>query len=222
MSEHTQDFTARKRFSTDDFECPLPPNVREELEELTKPRRPKILTRPEAPPVYGWVVPFALMAALLAVIVIAASFQHPATSVRATPRTPVALPSATPAATPTVRAPVPDWESGGMSDEDDARPGRSGVIRRSAPAPRAALVKLPPTVIRAELIALPQWPIGKVIRVMMPYGLRVSATYRGRLPNESYLPVSGNELGDMFVIGDTTSWLWLTMPGSVAPTWVDP
>jgi hypothetical protein len=218
MSEHTQDFTARKRFSTDDFECPLPPNVREELEELTKPRRPKIFTRPEAPPVHNWAILFAFVAMLLVIGWGVASL-HPTPSARSTikPIAPVAQP--TPA---TVRRPPADWESGDMADDTASVRGRSGVSRRSVPAPRAALVKLPPTVIRAELIALPQWPIGKVIRVMMPYGLRVSATYRGRLPSEADLPVSGNELGDMFVVGDTTSWLWLVAPNTSTPQWIDP
>jgi hypothetical protein len=47
------------------------------------------------------------------------------------------------------------------------------------------------------------------------------ATYKGRLASEAMLPVTGNAIGDTWMIGDTP-WLYLVTPGTSAAQWVDP
>ena len=54
----------------------------------------------------------------------------------------------------------------------------------------------------------------------MPYGTVVRATLRGFLENENQLPRVGHT-GDMWVVGNVP-WIWITVPGTGAPTWVDP
>jgi len=56
---------------------------------------------------------------------------------------------------------------------------------------------------------------------MMPYNLEVLATYKGRLTCEEMLPSSGNQLGDMWVVGDTP-WVWIWAPGAARVDWIDP
>jgi hypothetical protein len=55
----------------------------------------------------------------------------------------------------------------------------------------------------------------------MPYGMEVLGVLRGTLSHERWLPGSGNHIGDTYVIG-TTPWVWITVPGTTAPSWVDP
>jgi len=86
-------------------------------------------------------------------------------------------------------------------------------------APRATLVKPPPP--RAVLVRLPQWRIGEERPVMMPYGLEVAARLKGKLPFGDMLPMSGNEVGDTWVIGDS-AWVWVTAPGAGSAKWIDP
>jgi hypothetical protein len=45
--------------------------------------------------------------------------------------------------------------------------------------------------------------------------------FKGYLADVAQLPRSGNAIGDTWVIG-RTPWLWLTVPGTTSPTWVDP
>jgi hypothetical protein len=54
----------------------------------------------------------------------------------------------------------------------------------------------------------------------MPYGTEVFATLRGYLGNETQLPREGH-IGDTWVVGDNV-WVWITVPGTGMPTWVDP
>jgi hypothetical protein len=62
--EPTPDFTARKRFSINDFDCELPPEARAEL--TPPPKRPRILARPVKMPVpYGRIVFLLIAAAVL-------------------------------------------------------------------------------------------------------------------------------------------------------------
>jgi hypothetical protein len=86
-------------------------------------------------------------------------------------------------------------------------------------APRAELVRLPPP--RAQLMRLPEWRIGEERPVMMPYGLQVAARLRGNVPSTNRLPMSGNAIGDTWVIGDSV-WVWVTAPGASSASWVDP
>jgi hypothetical protein len=62
--------------------------------------------------------------------------------------------------------------------------------------------------------------IDETHRITMPYGMEVSATLRGFLENENQLPQVGH-IGDMYVVGHMP-WIWVTVPGTTAPTWVDP
>jgi len=97
-----------------------------------------------------------------------------------------------------------------------------------ASAPRATLVKLPPP--RAQLVRLPQ-PRTDLVEITsahidethvmtMPYGMIVRATLRGFLGSEAQLP-RGGHIGDMWIVGDVP-WVWITVPGTSAPIWIDP
>jgi hypothetical protein len=96
-----------------------------------------------------------------------------------------------------------------------AAPTPSGVVPTSPP--RAQLVKLPTP--RATLVALPQWHVGEQRRLLMPYGLEVVGRLRGHSEGELYLPTGGNAIGDTWLV-ENTPWIWLTVPGTSAPTWV--
>jgi len=85
--------------------------------------------------------------------------------------------------------------------------------------PRAELVRLPPP--RAQLIRVPEWRIGEERPVMMPYGLEVAARLKGKLLSTDMLPMSGNAIGDMWVIGDS-AWVWVAAPGAGSANWIDP
>jgi hypothetical protein len=54
----------------------------------------------------------------------------------------------------------------------------------------------------------------------MPYGETINATLRGFLENENQLPRVGH-IGDMYVVG-SVPWIWIQVPGTSAPMWVDP
>jgi hypothetical protein len=57
----------------------------------------------------------------------------------------------------------------------------------------------------------------------MPYNIEVLATFKGYLPSENALPLSGNQIGDMFVVGPAhTPWTWIIAPGADHPDWIDP
>ena len=86
-------------------------------------------------------------------------------------------------------------------------------------APRAELLRLPPP--RAQLVRLPEWRVGEERPVMMPYGLEIVARFRGKLQSTSMLPISGNAIGDTWVIGDA-AWVWVAPPGAGSANWIDP
>ena len=71
------------------------------------------------------------------------------------------------------------------------------------PAPRAQLVALPP-------------------RLLLPDGRPVAVRYRGEVALESLLPRSGNRLGDTYLVGDRSFWIWTYPIGSAVPAWIDP
>jgi hypothetical protein len=95
---------------------------------------------------------------------------------------------------------------------------RAELVR--LPAPRAELVRASGAR-RAELISLPGWHVGNSKLMLLPDGMEVRGTLRGALCDASQLPASGNQIGDTWLVG-TTTWLWLTVPGTAAPQWVDP
>jgi hypothetical protein len=55
----------------------------------------------------------------------------------------------------------------------------------------------------------------------MPYGLEVEARLKGRLPSAGVLPMSGNEIGDTWVVRDS-AWVWVAAPGTGGANWIDP
>jgi hypothetical protein len=93
------------------------------------------------------------------------------------------------------------------------------ALATAGTAPQATLVKLPPP--RAILVRLPQWHIGEVRPVKMPYGLEVEARLKGRLPSTDVLPMSGNSIGDTWAVGDS-AWVWVAAPGTGSASWIDP
>ena len=101
----------------------------------------------------------------------------------------------------------------------DQKPVPRSELASAPYAPRATLIKLPPP--RAVLVRLPQWRIGEERPMMMPYGLEVSALLKGRLPSTDMLPMSGNSIGDTWVVGDS-AWVWVTAPGAGSARWIDP
>lgn len=85
--------------------------------------------------------------------------------------------------------------------------------------PRAELLRAVP---RAQLLALPNWRVGQQTLLRMPDGLQVLAKLKGSVFSTSQLPVTGNHVGDTWVVGDNHEWVWLTAPGSSQATWIDP
>jgi len=71
-----------------------------------------------------------------------------------------------------------------------------------------------------NLLSLSPEHIDEAHVITMPYGTVVRATLRGFLENENQLPRVGHT-GDMWVVGNVP-WIWITVPGTGAPTWVDP
>ena len=57
----------------------------------------------------------------------------------------------------------------------------------------------------------------------MPYdgSFEVLGVLRGYLSDVGQLPRTENKIGDVWVVNDVP-WLWVTVPGTAAPTWVDP
>jgi hypothetical protein len=89
------------------------------------------------------------------------------------------------------------------------------------PPPRAQLVRLPAP--RAQLADdLPPLVSGNQYLTTMPYqNLEVLATYKGQAASVYLLPTRGNQLGDMWAVGNTT-WLWVVAPGASRADWIDP
>jgi len=95
---------------------------------------------------------------------------------------------------------------------------RARLVRLPAPPPRAQLVRLPDSPLR--LVDLTVEHIDETHVMTMPYGTVVRATLRGFLVKEDQLPRLGH-IGDMWVVG-TVPWVYIQVPGTSAPTWVDP
>jgi hypothetical protein len=71
------------------------------------------------------------------------------------------------------------------------------------------------------LVALPEWHVGQERILKMPYGLEVKARLLGHSEDELYLPQAGNVIGDTWLV-ENTPWIWIIVPGTTAPTRVDP
>ena len=193
----------------DGYECVPPEDVRAELRGRGRPSSPeaKVDTPPTPPPVRpsspvksarGWSnwhgSALAALGLVLAAVVITAELsRQPAPPVTPVPvSTPKA--SVTPVLAPQTATPV------------------------LPPAPRAQLVRLPTQ--QQSLTDLSPAHIDESHDIMMPYGTVVRATLRGFLEQESQLPKVGR-IGDMFMVG-TMPWIWIQVPGTTAPTWIDP
>jgi hypothetical protein len=172
MSKASQEFRAG-RIHPAQFDCEPPDNV---LEELSKPKRPRILTPPlpvKAPPQPRWPFYCVLAISLLTLAVaIYTSWRQGQTAERAKTTGAISLPTPTPQ--PTV---VPSPTPGPAP--------RAQVVQRRVP--RATLVQH--SVPRAQLVALPPaWPplfVGGRYLATMPYdNLEVLATFRGWLPSQ--------------------------------------
>jgi hypothetical protein len=192
------------------FDTELPEQVRA---EFFAPRRPRILARAKPATLKQlpkWPLYLALLIAALLIGGTASNLWRQREAERTKTTQAISQPLA-PQPTPAPGPSVTTWREF-IAQHPEQFP-------YAKPAPRAVLVKLPPP--KAELIRLPDWKVGETRPVMMPYNLQVLATFRGQLPSIDMLPSSGNQIGDMWVIGDT-AWLWLVAPGTAVPSWVDP
>ena len=213
MPQSNQDYTARRfrSFHTCDdgrsgagYDTELPEQARLELGRL---RHPRILERPKKTPLnpaertklhLSVFVALSLAAGLIASWV---NYKSPEIRVAISLPTPTPQPTVVPSPTP---GPARSWQE---------------YIANNPPAPRAALVKLPPP--RAELVRVPDWKPGEERQLTMPYGLKVLGRFKGRLDAEWMLPASGSQIGDTWLVGDT-SWIWLCAPGATHADWIDP
>jgi hypothetical protein len=184
------------------FDTVQPDDVRA---KFTRPQRPRILGGLEFPDrSILWLAGAIVFGAMIVALAIGLPGRHEAQQTAAMPEpTSTVRPAQITSLPPTPALPV------------SGRP----ALAAGATAPRAMLVKLPPP--RAVLVRLPQWHIGEGRPVMMPYGLEVEARLKGRLPSTDMLPVSGNAIGDTWVVGDS-AWVWVAAPGTGSANWIDP
>ena len=215
---NNQPKTAKPRFSTSNYDCELPEDVRAELRGRGRPA-PKagVDTPPTPPPVKpsspvkaprDWRGSMPALSGIIALFLVVALIglgcwffsDNPAQT--AAQPTPAPVPASTPAAVVTTSSSV--------------------TVRRADPVPvivkRAELVRFPE--LRTGLTDISPVHIDQTHGITMPYGERVNATLRGFLADESQLPKIGRP-GDMYLVG-SVPWIWTTAPGATAPTWVDP
>jgi hypothetical protein len=186
------------------FDTVLPAEARV---EFTRPKRPRIVDRQQ--PLDRntlWLAGAIVSGAIILAVGIGVAGRHETQQLAATQE-----PNS--AATPT-QIPVPT-----LAPTVDRKPAPRPVLAGAPYAPRATLVKLPPP--RAVLVRLPQWRIGEERSVMMPYGLEVAARLKGKLLSTDMLPMSGNAIGDTWVVGDS-AWVWVAAPGTGSANWIDP
>lgn len=225
MRPLTQDYSARTSVSSPSFDCELPEHARE---EILRPRRPRILEQPPSPPqkppqvnsgrsrghpALGWLLALAGVVTLF--VLIGLSWPSPAARDKAL------------------------QESADRQRETEAAASRAlEALRKSAPQPTPAPIVQPTpaatpavTAPRARLVRLPAPPPWRITELtpshideshvlMMPYGLEVRATLRGFLGALDQLPRVGH-IGDMYIV-ENFPWIWLQVPGTSVPTWVDP
>jgi hypothetical protein len=199
MNRIAEENSARRSQS---FDTVLPDEVRA---KFTRPQPPRKLGRLEFPDRnILWLAGAIVFGAIIVALAIGLPGRHETQQA-------AALPAPTSTAKPAqIASPAPTSAL--------AAAGRP-ALATAATAPQATLVKLPPP--RAILVRLPQWHIGEVRPVKMPYGLEVEARLRGRLPSTDVLPMSGNSIGDTWAVGDS-AWVWVAAPGTGSASWIDP
>jgi len=229
------------------FDTVLPPDARAELR--IPPKRPRILGRKSKEPT-KLSTPRLLFAAFLLLLIVSAICSvlrqripqerspSPAQA-QPTPQSITLAPTPAPRAIPPVPVSPPATESSPAfslapmpqitSPQSEHPPSATadGATTPDSdwhtlpvlPVPRATLIKLPPP--RAQLVRIPL-RIGAQYTVHMPYqNLEVLATYKGTLPSENFLPTTNNEIGDMYLVGQTP-WIFLQAPGAPKADWIDP
>jgi hypothetical protein len=212
MRYQTQDISARTRFDT-----VLPEGARAEFFRPTRERIP--IPSPAKTP-NPWTPTMLMGGFLIFCLVILYNNRpqnHPSSAATTEVIAPVKEkldvgPAPTPIPVPVVQAtPVPLVAT--------------APVPRITPVQRASLVRLPVPVPRAQLVRVPwvqlsEAHVDETHPLTMPYGTKIYATLRGFLASIDQLPRIGQP-GDMYVVG-TTPWIWTTVPGTFAPTWVDP
>jgi len=201
------------------FDTVLPDEVRV---EFTRPKRPRVLDQLEPP--HGntlWLAGAIVFGTIILAIAIGFAGRHEAQQVvpdvSAVPGMPVKQPAAT--GEPTSVATLTQTGVATLTPTLGPTRGPGSELAVAPYAPRAELVRLPPP--RAQLIGLPEWRIGEERSVTMPYGLKVAARLKGKLPSTDMLPTFGNAIGDTWVIGDS-AWVWVAAPGTGSANWTDP
>jgi hypothetical protein len=236
-----------------DFDTVLPDTVRAELALPPKRPRilgthPK--SAPTQLPARHWLLLVAVLLALGLVASLSTSLRHQETNRPAVAtHSPVPLPSLPPVqASPTPQAephqsappmpepslslsprgvipapapePTPDWNRPSVTVLP--QPPRAQLL--SLPAPRAALVTSPAP--RAKLLQLPANTTlheGDQTTLTLPYGIQTLVTVRGYRQSFDQLPLTGNQLGDLYIVGqERTPWVFVVTPGTNFPQWVDP
>jgi hypothetical protein len=232
MRQNTQEILAG-RIQPSQFDTVLPPDARSELQQ---PRFPRVgidlPLPPQKPPrtdsarPIGWLL--ALIAVAAAVVVCAVSWPSQKQRVKARQESADRSREAEQQAAQALKVLRSPSSAPVVQPTPVATPAStpSGVV--PVPAPRAMLVKLPSP--RSQRFRLPSSytnpveiapsHIDESHTIKMPYGTEVLATLRGFLGSEAQLPRVGY-IGDMYVVGDVP-WIWIQVPGTSAPTWVDP
>ena len=195
------------------FDTVLPNQVRV---EFTRPKRPPTLRRLEPPDGNTlWLAGAIVFGAIILALAIGLAARHETQQLMpdgsAVPGMVVRQPAATPEPTSAVTPTQPAVAAPTL--------GPRSEFAVAPHAPRAEVVRLPPP--RAQLMRLPEWHIGEDRSLMMPYGLQVAARLRGKVLSTDRLPMSGNAIGDTWVIGDSV-WVWVAAPGATSASWVDP
>jgi hypothetical protein len=84
----------------------------------------------------------------------------------------------------------------------------------NSPAARAKLLRLPLAATLHE---------GDQTTLTLPYGIRTLVTIKGYRESFNELPLSANQLGDLYLVGpERTPWIFIVTPGTSSPQWVDP
>jgi len=197
------------------YDCEPPDNV---LEELGKPKRPRILGPPlpvKTPhPRWPFYVVVAISLLTLAVAICTSWRQQEreraSTGAISKPLTPQ---SASP---PVTLSPehANRWRANLANNSSAPR----AVLVHSVP--RATLVKLPPPMALPASDLAPL-VVGRQYLGTMPYGLEVLTMFRGALRSQDDLPTHFNHIGDMYIVGNVP-FVWLFAPGATHADWIDP